>query len=62
MHGRYSCGRLPGVVFISSGEYDMSKIRMWLEERQENVGRAGHGEAKLDGPTDESPYDGGFRV
>jgi hypothetical protein len=50
------------MVFISSGEYDISKIRMWLEERQENVGRAGHGEAKLDGPTDESPYDGGSRV
>ena len=61
MHSRYSCGGLPGVVFVPSGEYDMVKARLWLEARRENVGRAGHGKARLSGPADGNPDDGGSR-
>lgn len=62
MYVCYLCGGLPGVVFMSSVEYDIAKVRLRLEVRRENVGRAGYGEAKLSGPADEDPHDGGSRV
>ena len=34
MHSRYSCGGLPGVVFVLSREYDMVKAQLWLEARR----------------------------
>jgi hypothetical protein len=61
MYGRHSCGGLPGVVFVSSGEYDIAKVRLRFEARRENVGSATYGKAKLSGPADENPHDGGSR-
>jgi hypothetical protein len=45
---------------MPNGEYDNDRMRLRLEAREGNVGRADRGEAVLTGSAEGNPHDSGF--